>query len=100
MNAKAKIFILGSLLGAVLFSATWYLYLRPSSRKSDQPPITDENIETAVTAYTLALQDQVPAAELTELNKTFAKDFGLKVYKREDDKIVVTNLSGREIKIV
>lgn len=100
MNAKAKIFILGSLLGAAFYTATWWLYLRPSASKSDQPPITDENIQTAITAYTLALQENAPEGELTDLNRTFAKDFGIKVFKRSDDKIVVTNLSGREIKIV
>lgn len=99
MNAKTKIFFLGTSIGFISLYATWRLYLKPSAEKSEQPAITDENIQTAVTAYSLALEENAPAAELTDLNRAFAKDFGLKVFKRED-KIVVTNLSGREIKIV
>lgn len=99
MNAKAKIFLLGVPIGLILFYGTWRLYLRPSASQSDQPVITDENIETATTAYALALQDGAQPPDLLELNRAFAKDFGLKVHQR-DDKLVVTNLSGREIKIV
>lgn len=99
MNAKAKIFLLGIPIGLILFYATWRLYLKPSAKQSDQPEVTDENIETAVTAYSLALQENAPPAELLELNRAFAKDFGLKIHQRED-KLVVTNLSGHEIKIV
>lgn len=99
MNAKAKIFLIGTSIGLIFLYATWQLYLKPSTKENEQPVITDENIETAATAYGLALQENAPEAELQDLNRTFAKDFGLKVFKR-DDKIVVTNLSGREIKIV
>ncbi len=98
MNAKTKIFLFGVPIGIILFYATWRLYLKPSA-KNEQPAITDENIETAVTAYTLALQDNAPPPELLELNREFAKDFGLKIHQR-DNNLVVTNLSGHEIKIV
>lgn len=99
MNAKGKIFLLGVPIGMLLFYATWRLYLKPSAKKEEQRPVTDENIQTAVTAYSLALQDNAPPSDLLELNREFEKDFGLKIHQRED-KLVVTNLSGKEIKIV
>jgi|SRR6185312_1728438 len=99
MNPKA--FILGTALGLFLFWGTWQLYIKKQLQQPEPPPITDKNIDEAVTAYQMALNDNAPVSVLTELNQTYAKDYGLKVYQRRTDgKIVVSNLDGKEIKAV
>lgn len=100
MNVKSRIYIIGTCIGLVMFYGLHHLYLKEGTSEVQQPTITDENIEVAIDAYSNAIKDGVPKSDLDELNKSFSTDFGVRVYQRADQKFVVTNLAGREVKVV
>jgi hypothetical protein len=80
----------------------------PSARdKMKDPTIDPKSIEknekakngfAALKAYVSAYNNKEPQSVLDELNREFAKEFKVKVYRRKsDDKLVVCDLEGKEI---
>lgn len=101
ISTDTKIFVLGTLLGATLSYFLWRLYFRDDAQAPFQPEVTDEHIEEALTAYTLALEKGEDQSLLNDLNTQFAGEYGLRVYQRKSDgKIVATDLSGKEVKVI
>jgi hypothetical protein len=49
-------------------------------------------------SYIMAYNNKEPQSVLDELNREFAREFKLRVYRRKsDDKLVVCDLQGREV---
>lgn len=80
----------------------------PKERKKMKKPTIDEkeinddgltkNAFGALNAYVMAYNNDEPQEVLDELNREFAKEFKVRVYRRKsDDKIVVCDLEGNEI---
>jgi hypothetical protein len=80
----------------------------PSAREKIKDPTVDpKSIEknekarngfAALKAYVAAYNNKEPQKVLDELNREFAKEFKVKVYRRKsDDKLVVCDLEGKEI---
>lgn len=102
MTKDVKQAIIGFTLGAGLL---WLLIKAVEKSRADdtpvQPKYTDEDIAVAVTAYQEAMAAGEGQAALAELNEEIKKDYGLTVmFRHSDEKFVVKNLSGREVKIV
>lgn len=58
------------------------------------------NAFAALKGYVAAYNNKEPQSVLDELNREFAKEFQVKVYKRKSDgKLVVCDLEGKEILI-
>jgi hypothetical protein len=102
MNKDTKQALLGFGLGFVLF---WLLTKAIDKSKGDdtpvQPKYTDEDIAVSVTAYRDAMAAGESQEALDELNDELKKEYGLTVlFRVSDQKFVVKNLSGREVKVV
>jgi len=80
----------------------------PSERDKMKVPTIDKkdlkNNEQAksaygvLNAYVMAYNNKEPQSVLDELNREFAREFKLRVYRRKsDDKLVVCDLQGREV---
>lgn len=122
-STKKALFIIGS--GVLLF-----LLIKPSSKKittktnlkyanSEDDPKNRAKMETptinpkdiknnevakngiaALKAYVSAYNNGEPQSVLDELNREFAKEFKVKVYRRKSDsKLVVCDLDGKEIMV-
>lgn len=82
----------------------------PKDRKKlDTPTLNPKDIKdnemaknglAALKAYVSAYNNGEPQSVLDELNREFAKEFKVKVYRRKSDsKLVVCNLDGKEIMV-
>jgi hypothetical protein len=82
----------------------------PSKRKKMSEPTMSEqtakknpqakNAFGALKAYISAYNNGEPQEVLDELNREFAKEFKVKVYRRKsDNKLVVCDLDGKEIMV-
>jgi hypothetical protein len=122
-NNKKALFVFG--VGILLF-----LLIKPSSKKLttktnlkyaesedapkdrkklDAPTINPNDVKNnemaknglaALKAYVSAYNNSEPQSVLDELNREFAKEFKVKVYRRKsDNKLVVCDLSGKEIMV-
>lgn len=102
MTAENKNGLLGFSLALLIF----YLLQRAlggtdSNEANIQPTITDENINIAIKAYQNATAAGEPGSVLTELNNSFVQEYGFRLNQRQSDgRFSVTNLSGREVKVV
>jgi len=100
LSTETKEGLIGIALASVIF---WLLTKTVLEKEKDvtQPPITDENISVAITAYMSAVENNEPQSVLNDLNASTARDYGLRVYERKrDNKFVVTDLSGNEVRVV
>lgn len=76
-------------------------------KKMDMPTLNPKEIQgnemakngfAALKGYISAYNNGEPQSVLDELNREFAKEFKVKVYRRKSDgKLVVCDLSGKEI---
>ena len=66
------------------------------SNESDIKP-TKENAEIVATAYSAAMQAGEPSNKLTELNKECMKEYGLRCYMDNTNKLIVCDVSGNII---
>jgi hypothetical protein len=95
--------IIGLIVGGVLF---WVLIKVFNSKPIPAPavsqvPITDENIDIAVSAFKDALNKGEDQQTLDALNEMFKKDFGISIKMSEqDNSLIVRNMAGNNIKIV
>lgn len=64
---------------------------------SSTPAPDTKNAEIVASAYSEALKAGEPAARLTELNKEMTKEFGMRCYVSEDNKLVVCDVKGNTI---
>lgn len=100
MTTDSKKYLLGTALGLLVF---WLLH-RNFLKKSDEEkavPVTDANIAIATDAFTAALEAGEPQSTLNDLNSSFASEYSLRMYVRKSDGVlVVTDLSGKEIKTI
>lgn len=70
----------------------------PSTKANGDGPVpTKENAEVVATAYSAALKANEPATRLTELNKEMMKEFGMRCYMDNDNKLVVVDSAGKII---
>jgi hypothetical protein len=70
------------------------------SQKSAQTNPMAKNGFAALRAYIDAYNNGEPQSVLDELNREFAKEFKVKVYRRKsDNKLVVCDLDGKEIMV-
>lgn len=80
----------------------------PKNRtKMDMPTLSEKDMGgntlvkngfAALKAYISAYNNNEPQSVLDELNREFAKEFKVKVYRRKSDgKLVVCDLNGKEI---
>lgn len=96
---KAAI-ILG--VGALLFwiikpkntSSTSSSTLPSTKTNADGLTPNKENADIVANAYSSALKANEPVSRLTELNKEMLKEFGMRCYMNEDNKLVVCDSAG------
>jgi hypothetical protein len=103
MNVDNRKAILGFGLAIVLFWGIKKFIL--DDKKDDvrayQPEIKDSDIEIALAAYRDALDANEPQAVINDLNIEFADQFGFRIYvRKKDGHYVVTDLSGKEVKVI
>jgi hypothetical protein len=67
------------------------------SADASTPAPDSKNAEIVASAYSEALKAGEPAARLTELNKEMTKEFGMRCYVSEDNKLVVCDVKGNTI---
>ena len=67
------------------------------SADASTPAPDSKNAEIVASAYAGALKAGEPAARLTELNKEMTKEFGMRCYVSEDNKLVVCDVKGNTI---
>lgn len=103
MSVETRKIIIGVLAAAGLY----YLILYVFDKKKNDPdtpkqiPITDENIDVAVEAYSAALANQEDPATMEEMNKSFLQEYGISIKQRSDDgRLIIRNMAGNNIKIV
>jgi hypothetical protein len=66
----------------------------PTKSFDNTPTPSIENADIVANAYSSALSANEPASRLTELNKELMKEFGMRCYMNEDNKLVVCDSSG------
>jgi len=99
MTTQTKVFLLGSVLAAALFTGIWYFYIREDPNEKLKEPVTGSQMEEAAQAYALAVQEGVPQATLDEMNSDYAKMYGIRIYQRKSDGVfVITDTAGKQIK--
>lgn len=97
---KSKEFLIGAGIAAVVLFFMTRTVLKQED-KVKQPPITQENINIALDAYMMAVQENAPQSDLNEINKSTQKDYGIRVYQdRTSGAFVATDLAGKELKKV
>jgi hypothetical protein len=100
--------IVGFIVGGGLFALAMMTFLKKtkfggagpgaSGLKGPQKPISQDDVGTAITAYSNAVADGAGAAVLNDLNTAFASDMGLRVYQDSGSgEIIATDLSGTEV---
>lgn len=95
-NRKA---IFGFGLAGLLFWLSMRTFLKKKDPANNQPLITQDNIDIALTAYSSAVANGEQQSVLNDLNESTAKEYGLRVYqKKSDGTFVVTDLAGNEVK--
>jgi hypothetical protein len=67
--------------------------------KDSAPVPTAENAKIVLTAYTDALSAGETPARLTELNKECMKEFGMRCYVDNENKVVVCDVKGEPINV-
>jgi hypothetical protein len=102
MTADNKNALFGFGLALLLFYLLQRSFMKSDSPETNiQPAITDDNINIAITAYQNAINAGEPASVLNDLNTSFVQDYGFRISQRQSDgRFSVTNLSGREVKVV
>lgn len=100
MEAKSKNYLIGTALGILLAYGIYRLYLKEDKNTQNKKPVTDENIDLAVSAYKDAVSENATQQILSDLNKLNVQEFGVKVYQRKDGRFSVTDPAGKEIKVV
>ena len=69
-----------------------------SSKNADgTPPPDSKNAEIVASAYAEALKAGETPQRLTELNKELTKEFGMRCYVSEDNKLIVCDAKGNTI---
>lgn len=63
----------------------------------EKKPINIQDAEIVIKAYTAAVKNNESPETLTELNKELMKDFGMRCYINEKNKVVVTDSKGEAI---
>lgn len=58
---------------------------------------TKENAEIVAKAYSTAMQAGEPSSALTELNKECMKDYGMRCYMDKNNRLIVSDASGKTI---
>ena len=66
----------------------------PTKSFDSAPTPSIENADIVANAYSSALSANEPASRLTELNKELMKEFGMRCYMNEDNKLVVCDSAG------
>jgi hypothetical protein len=61
------------------------------------PPADTKNADIVATAYSEALKAGETPQRLTELNKELTKEFGMRCYVSEDNKLTVCDVKGNTI---
>lgn len=106
MDSKTKTDIVQGVLGIGGGFLLAFLIVKAFTKKdadpsTKQPPITAENVETAVNAYKDAVNAQEDSASLDDLNRQLAKEFGVKIgFNSLQQQFTVFDLSGKIIKTV
>lgn len=106
MNNETRIdlvkFTCGIGLGFVLaYGIVKCFWDKDKTTKVDQPPVSQENIQIAVSAYQGAIEAGEDDLALMELNKELKSEYGLSVmYRQIDGKYIVKDNSGKEVKSV
>lgn len=67
--------------------------------KDSSPVPTAENAKIVLTAYTEALNAGESPSRLTELNKECMKEFGMRCYVDNENKIIVCDAKGEPINV-
>ncbi len=98
MDTETKKALLGFGLGLSLFALIVKVFGKKKEPGVDQPAITVANISLAADAYRLALQAQETPDKLLEINNMLAQQYGLRVSSPDQIKLVVADLSGKEVK--
>jgi hypothetical protein len=103
MNEKSIraiiIFVTGFGLFAILKKMHEKKIVSGNTKSADAstPAPDTKNAEIVASAYSEALKAGEPAARLTELNKEMTKEFGMRCYVSEDNKLVVCDVKGNTI---
>ena len=106
MDSKTKTDIIQGVLGIGGGALLAYLIIKAFTKKDEptevkQPPITADNVATAVNAYKDAVAAQEDATALEDLNRQLAKEFGVKVgFNALEQQFTVFDLSGKIVKTV
>lgn len=68
-----------------------------SADGSSTPPADTKNADIVANAYAEALKAGETPQRLTELNKELTKEFGMRCYVSEDNKLTVCDVKGNTI---
>lgn len=68
-----------------------------ASADGTTPPPDSKNAEIVAVAYSEALKAGETPQRLTELNKELTKEFGMRCYVSEDNKLTVCDVKGNTI---
>jgi hypothetical protein len=99
-QVEVKKAIFGFGLGVLVFYIGWRIFTEKPSKEAKQPEITKQNIETALLAYTSAIEAGETPSKLGEINDELAKEYGLRVKQRPaDGRFVVLSLAGKEVHV-
>lgn len=58
---------------------------------------TKENAELVASAYTMAMKNNEPQSALAELNKECMKEYGMRCYIDNNNKVIVSDASGNVV---
>ena len=94
------VFALAKSMKKSSFSGTKKSFDNTTTASKDSTPIpTADNAKIVLMAYTDALNSGESPARLTELNKECMKEFGMRCYVDENNKIVVCDVKGEPINL-
>ena len=65
--------------------------------KADATPEQKANVRVVMDAYQMAIKAGETPMNLSELNKEFMKEYGMRCYQKKDGSMVVTNEKGQVI---
>jgi hypothetical protein len=91
--------IIGIGLGAALFTLAVFTFLKPAKAPSKAArQVKPEDVNTALEAYSNAVQDGAGQSVLNDMNTAFAAEMGLRVYlDSKTGELVATDLAGKEL---
>lgn len=101
MKKENKIALIAFPLGFGLFWLLNRFVLAPTQVPGGRAPssnISDDDLQTAVSAYEEALMNQEDPTTLHQLNDEFADQFNIQIHQRQSDGcLVVSDMAGNTI---